>query len=399
MGGGRYYPATDIFNVPDIFLKETVKSVGQYIIEEPFYPLPSAPGPVLRGLDTTRLPALLGYNGTTIKNTARQDLLTTRGDPLLATWQYGLGRAAAWTSDLKGQWAKEWLNWEGFPRFAAQLVSWLLPAPKAEGLDATASIENGHAVVRLQATDKNGQALNFLDAQVTIVDPELQTKELKLEQVGPGQYEATADTSQPGTYLLRLGVNQGDQSLGQVTLGMVVPYSPEYKASGINLGLLGELARLTGGSELTDPLQAFLHNLPAVDYAREIWRPLLLLVALLFPLDVALRRVMLGKEDWRKARAWISERLPISGRRSSAQPRLLGQLFQARQRARQRTGQHQANVPEPPTATTTDVSPNRVEEKSPPATPIPPAPGKLESPPSSSDSLARLKEAKKRARK
>ena len=50
-GGGRYYPAVDMMSVPDIFLKETVKSVGQYIIEEPFYPLPASPSPVLRGID------------------------------------------------------------------------------------------------------------------------------------------------------------------------------------------------------------------------------------------------------------------------------------------------------------------------------------------------------------
>ena len=43
MGGGRFYPATDILNVPEIFLKETVQSVGEYIIEEPFYPLPAVP--------------------------------------------------------------------------------------------------------------------------------------------------------------------------------------------------------------------------------------------------------------------------------------------------------------------------------------------------------------------
>ena len=41
VGGGRFYPATDILNVPDIFLKETVQSVGEYIVEDPFYPLPT----------------------------------------------------------------------------------------------------------------------------------------------------------------------------------------------------------------------------------------------------------------------------------------------------------------------------------------------------------------------
>jgi uncharacterized membrane protein len=409
MGGGRFYPATNILNVPDIFLKETVASVGQYIIEEPFFPLPSAPGPVLSGLDVTRLPGLLGYNGATAKNTARMDLLTARGDPLLATWQYGLGRSAAWTSDMKGQWARQWLTWEGFPRFAAQLVSWLLPTPKTEGLEASASIENGQAILRLQAVDRQGQPLNFLDAQATIIDPDLNATVVNLRQTAPGAYSASLNTPNPGVYLARLGVNDGDQSLGQLTLGVVMPYSPEYKASGMDLGLLNELARITGGGQLTDPLQTFVHNLPAVDTAREIWRPFLLLAALLFPLDVALRRVMLSRSDFEKLRQWVSARLPFvkQGTAASGEGRLLGRLFQARQRARRRSegridetkGDQESR---PPLGTLSAPPPPTISTSGEPAEkPVDQAASQKPTtkPASQEDSLARLREAKKRARK
>ncbi|MEJ2710398.1 MAG: VWA domain-containing protein, partial [Anaerolineales bacterium] len=340
-GGGRYYPAEDILSVPDIFLKETVKSVGQYIIEEAFYPLPSMPSPVLRGLDAASLPALLGYNGTTAKRTARLDLITPRGDPLLASWQYGLGRAAVWTSDVKDQWAGEWLRWDNFSRFAGQLVGWTLPAPQVEGLQAQTSISEGRGLIQLSARDEQERPLNFLDASATIVDPDLESREVSLEQVGPGQYQAQVDVSSPGTYLVRLGVNDGDQSLGQMTLGMVAQYSPEYRAGGANVSLLQELARITGGEALLESGNAFLHNLPAAADAREIWSPLLLAAALLFPLEVAVRRVRLSSRDVRKGAAWVQARLPW--RRRSAQtterPRVLGNLFQARERARTRRKQ------------------------------------------------------------
>ncbi len=344
-GGGRYYPAADILSVPDIFLKETVQSVGEYIVEDPFYPLAGSPSPLLQGLDPAALPALLGYNGATAKQTARLDLLTPRGDPLLATWQYGLGRAAAWTSDVKGQWASEWLAWEGFPRFSAQLVSSLLPAPRVEGLEASAALQEGKLSVRLQALGTDGRPLNFVVAQATVVDPDLQTVQLELRQTGPGQYEALSEADLPGVYLVRLGANDGDRSLGQITLGAVVPYSPEYLSSGADRGLLEELARRTGGGEILEPLNAFLHNLPAADYAREIWRPLLLLAALLFPLDVGLRRLAVGKEDLAKAQ----EKLRVTfsnwlyalkhGRRATQpgeHPQILDRLFAARDRGRAR---------------------------------------------------------------
>jgi hypothetical protein len=399
LGGGSYYPATDIFRVPEFFLKETVKSVGEYVVEEPFYPLPSAPGPVLRGLDTSSLPPLLGYNGTTGKNTARMDLLTPRGDPLLATWQYGLGRSAAWTSDLKGQWAKEWLDWPGFERFAPQLVGWVLPAPKVEGLTTEISLQDGEAVIQVQAIDQAGQPRNFLQGSAAIIGPDLETTQVQLEQVGAGQYEANARISQPGTYLVRLGVNQGDQSLGQTTLGFVVPYSPEYRSSGINEGFLGSLAQVTGGGFLLDAASAFdREGLTAIPQAREIWAPLLLLAALLFPLDVALRRVVFSRKDFLQARTWLRDRLTLQHRPLTEQPRLLGPLFQARDRAR-----HRRNQPE--TSNTAPLPLTR--ETRAPATPAaslpaaPAEPSQTEPPEelTTEDSLARLRQAKKRARR
>jgi uncharacterized membrane protein len=397
-GGGRYYPAVDILRVPDFFLKETVQAVGQYIVEEPFYPLPSGPSSVLSGLDSGTWPPLLGYNGTTPKSTAFIALSTPRGDPLLATWQYGLGRSAAWTSDLKGRWAREWVTWDLFPRFAAQLVGWTLPAPQVEGVTAQAKLEDDQALIRVEAAEpaplgageasRAGRPRNFLEITATLIGPpevSEERTELPLDQVGAGIYEARAELSGPGTYLVRLGISEEGRTLGQQTLGLVVPYSPEYKSSGTDLALLDQLAGLTGGGPLPDPAAAFAHNLPAADRAREIWGPLLLAVALLFPLDVALRRVMLGPRDLGKGLTWLRERLPARRLRPTRPERTLRRLFQARDRARQRR-----RLPDPGESPLVEPSisppPSRDAEGAPP----PPAPD---------DALARLREAKKRARR
>ena len=397
-GGGAFYPAADILRVPDFFLKETVQAVGRYIIEEPFFPLPAVPSPVLHGLDATTLPLLLGYNGTTPKTTARMDLLTPRGDPLLATWQYGLGRAAAWTSDLKGQWGTRWIGWEDFPRFSSQLVSWLLPAPQIDGITAHAELENGKAVIRLEALDEFGRPLNFLDAQATIIDPDLNPISSTLSQVGAGRYETEVDASQPGSYLIRLGVNEADQSLGQSTLGLVVPYSPEYRASGMQLSLLEELAAVTGGGPVEHVLEVFEKNIPSADFAQEIWRPLLLAVALLFPLDVAIRRVMLGSSDYQKAAAWLSSRLPTRSARPASRERTLNELFRARDRARHRRAQPDSQTRPPVEASQPARGQDRRSEDR-----LEPDTGEHAIEPETdteeADTLDRLRKAKKRARK
>ncbi len=309
-GGGSYYPAADILRVPDFFLKETVTAVGRYIIEEPFYPLPGMNSPIMSNLDPLTRPPLYGYNGTTPKQTARLDLITPQGDPLLATWQYGLGRAAAWTSDVEPRWATQWLTWDEFPGFAAQLLGWIIPAPKTEGLTASTRMVENRGVIELEALDNIGQPLNFLYAHAALVEPDLSVSENELTQIGPGRYQTEFTLSQPGTYLIRLGVNDGDTSLGQEILGLVVPYSPEYQANGTDLPFLRDLARITGGGELTEPVSAFLHNIDSTASTREIWQPLLLIVALLFPLDVAIRRVILGRSDTMMATNWVKNRLP-----------------------------------------------------------------------------------------
>ncbi|NJO05551.1 MAG: VWA domain-containing protein, partial [Chloroflexaceae bacterium] len=108
-GGGRFYPATDMAEVPEIFLQETIVAAGNYIVERPFFPAIADESPILSGLDG--LPILYGYNGTTLKDTAQSILVADDQSPVLAQWQYGLGRTIAWTSDTKGQWGSDLVTW------------------------------------------------------------------------------------------------------------------------------------------------------------------------------------------------------------------------------------------------------------------------------------------------
>jgi uncharacterized membrane protein/Mg-chelatase subunit ChlD len=382
-GGGRYYPATDILRVPDFFLKETVQAVGRYIVEEPFFPLFTAASPVMREVNIRELPLLWGYNGTTSKQAAQVVLTTAQGDPLLATWQYGLGRSAIWTSDLKGQWASEWVTWEGFPRFMAQLVGWTLPAPQVEGIDASATVAAGDGVIAVTAADEAGRPRNFLDASAMVIYPDLTAREVKLIQVGPGQYRAGFDASHPGAYLVRLNVAEGETVLGQQTLGMVAPYSPEYRVGSTDYGLLARLAETTGGAQLAEPVAAFARNLPFASQVREIWGALLLAVVLLFPLDVALRRVMLGSREFRKVTGWLGDRLPSRQQTEGSAEPVLGHLFHARERVRgQQPRPADSSIPAPPTAVTPPAQEPRAAE-----------------PPQEGDALARLRAAKERARR
>lgn len=88
--------------------------------------------PVLAGMPDT-LPPMLFYNQVEAKPEA--EVLLRRGDdPILAVWDFGAGRAAAFAPDAAPHGAPpEFLEWELFDRFWQQLVAWLGDAERRQG--------------------------------------------------------------------------------------------------------------------------------------------------------------------------------------------------------------------------------------------------------------------------
>jgi Ca-activated chloride channel family protein len=64
---------------------------------------------MLKDIPFEASPDLHGYVKTNRKATAQVPLVTDLGDPLLAHWQFGLGKVTAFTSDCKSRWAAMWI--------------------------------------------------------------------------------------------------------------------------------------------------------------------------------------------------------------------------------------------------------------------------------------------------
>ena len=80
---------------------------------------------VLEGVPTGEWPALLGYNKTILKEDAEQ-LVSIKGDPLVAVGEYGKGKSAVFTSDCAPHWAPtEFCEWEGYATLFGNIVKWL----------------------------------------------------------------------------------------------------------------------------------------------------------------------------------------------------------------------------------------------------------------------------------
>src|SRR5258707_12172525 len=80
----------------------------------------------MQDINWKTVPPLGGYVATTVKQNAELVLMSHQEDPVLATWRYGLGRAAAFTSDAKAKWGGLWLRGGELNRFWPQLTPWRL---------------------------------------------------------------------------------------------------------------------------------------------------------------------------------------------------------------------------------------------------------------------------------
>src|SRR5204862_878452 len=98
---------------------------------------------------------LRGYVATSQKPRAETPLLTDKGDPLLAHWQFGLGRSVAFTSDAKAKWAKDWLNWSGYRQFWSQIAQWSLRRLENEDFTTEVTVDRGVGEINVEALDDN----------------------------------------------------------------------------------------------------------------------------------------------------------------------------------------------------------------------------------------------------
>ncbi|HTI30191.1 MAG TPA: VWA domain-containing protein [Methylomirabilota bacterium] len=362
--GGRYYEADDATRIPDIFLKETIRTAGEQIVEETFQPVPSTPSDILRGLDASRLPSLLGYNATTAKGTATVALLTGRDDPLLAQWQYGLGRSVAWTSDARQQWATPWIGTEAFGTLTAQLVAWTLPPQDEQGIDVRFSPgKDGELNVEVTSLDDDGAPRNFYRTVLRMVAPDLDPVQSTLTQVGPGRYAGTVKADQPGAYLVRVAQTRDGADSANRTLGVVSPAAEEFRRLGVDSEALTRYAAAGQGREITlDPAdpdvvkQVWSHDINASAFPTPIWPWLLLLAMILVPIDVGVRRVALTRGDFLKARGWVARRVGLARPAPEVVPGL-AELRAARGRSQRRADRvvrpKSEEPAKPPTAATT----------------------------------------------
>ena len=298
-GKGRFYRTEDSQSLPRIFAVETQLASNSTVVEQPFRPVLTDPShETAQEIDWKTVPPLGGYVATTAKAGAEQVLLSHWEDPILATWRYGLGRTAAFTSDTNPRWAQQWLNWKEFNKFWSQLTRWTLRSGANENFSATVARRDGYGEVTIEAIDNKGAFINLLDSQVGVVSPNKERSVIDLEQIAPGRYRGRFPAAQEGVYLVGMAQRLDNSELGSQLSGLVVPYAEELRELGVDELALKELSGLTGGGAIAEPKEVFQKDRRPYRVSVPIWPWLVALAALLLVVEIALRRLGSGVFDW-----------------------------------------------------------------------------------------------------
>ncbi|MGA2379650.1 MAG: VWA domain-containing protein [Spirochaetia bacterium] len=301
-GRGRTYATSDPRDVPRIFLTDTTLASRGLLVEKSFLPRELSAAEMVRGLSLGDLPGLRGFVLTYMKSGAEQVLSALYDAPLLAAWRCGLGRTAAFTSDLSGRWSAAFLAWDQFPRFAAQLVRWIERPADTNVLHPRIDTDGGSATVTVDAYDSLGAFVNGLDISGILLRPGGARVELRVPQTSPGLYQAVFPADEVGDYILTLSAASAEATLPPLTIGTSIAYSEEYRMLGVNSTLLERLAVETGGKVISSGddeagLAALLRREPgSAGAGNDAWKYFLLASLLLFLLDIAARRLAAPRE-------------------------------------------------------------------------------------------------------
>lgn len=300
--GGTFYAAKNPKQLPQIFVKESTVVRRPLIVEEPFRPrLINISSDILGGVAGGEgVPPLDGMILTSPKENPNVIVPMVRAtddgqDPVLAYWQYELGKTVAFTSGYWPTWGRGWTQWPKFAKLWAQIVRWTMRQDTPANFDTNTKVEGNRGRITIDALDKDASYLNNLQLRTNLVGPNNEVIPVVFTQTGPGHYEAEFNAERPGQYLSNVQIYDKGQRTGTLRTGLSVPFSPEYRDLSPNEGLLRQITEVTGGRWLDMPAtnaDIFRRDLPPTQARRPAWEWVLAWLFLpAFLLDVSVRRL------------------------------------------------------------------------------------------------------------
>lgn len=287
---GKSYFLLDISALEQIVLRDVMEHTGSSVTEKEFTPIADRGYEILADVDIAEPGPLLGWVKFEAKPEADTILRVDDEDPLLIRWQYGLGRSVVFASDAKDRWAANWIAWDGFDRFWANVIRDILPRSAVEDAVTEYDEANDEIVAYYRSS---GASATASPPEIYALGPDGYRQARTPERVGAGYAVRFPAEGRFGLFRMRPAADNA-----------LFPETAHYRENselseyGADAALLETVAAATGGRFNPAAEEIFDTQGKAVERRMDLW-PLLLALA------IALNLIeLLARKGW----------LPVLGR-------------------------------------------------------------------------------------
>ncbi len=159
---------------------------------------------------------------------------TPDGQPLLALDRVGKGRVALLLSDQIWLWSRGHQGGGPQAELLRRVAHWLMQEPALEENALFAHVAEGRLTIERRSTDPTPPG------EVTVIDPDGQTRKLPLTTTGPGRSTATLPATTPGVWQASDGTRSAYAAAGAANPQEIA----DLRATA---GVVAQLARVSGG--------------------------------------------------------------------------------------------------------------------------------------------------------
>ncbi|HTZ75401.1 MAG TPA: VWA domain-containing protein [Candidatus Aquilonibacter sp.] len=287
---GKSYFIEDPHRITQIVNDETKNLENTEIVEKPVHAVPVRPVELTDGIDFANSPALLGFVKTKARPGAETILRASTGEPLLVRWQYGLGRVVTFLSDSRARWSAGWVRWRSYGTFWPQMVRDMSRRDAVVRTGVHFNEDGSQTTITYDVSegpDNSAAAIlqSLQPLSIAVTAPDGSSAKVPLRKTAPDHYEATLAADQSGLYRVA-----ADGPAGLLPPVGFVRTPEELKSQAVNMSLLQEMARVTGGA--VDPSIAQLLDDRGAEGSQDepLWPYLLVLALLLNLFELAWRK-------------------------------------------------------------------------------------------------------------
>ena len=254
---GRYYFTNEFTDLPKIFANETLLAGKDYINNREFFPKSSDYSDILSNISDT--PMISGYISSSLKQGADLVLSTDEDEPLLATWQYGIGRTAVWTSDMNGRWTDSWLSSDSGTNIIKNTVSWVMKQKISEDISASANVLGGKSKIIIESDSSS----NIKSMKGTVISFDNNEYSVDFKNVSSGVFEGELSDTREGAYIVNLDIVYSDGKSENINTSFNIHYPIEYDITKNRDGenTIKKIVEITGGKIIENPEDIYSYDM------------------------------------------------------------------------------------------------------------------------------------------